>query len=663
MSKKFDRFNGVTEEELYGRTLNDLIDFNLDIVFVNINPGLYSVYKGHHYAGPGNHFWRCLYESGLTNRILKANEDYKILDYRMGLVNMNEKPNIKSCQELNDEEIRQSSENLINKIKHYKPKIVAFNGKTIYEMYLRSTVDKDFNFGKQANRLAFTSSYMFVMPSSSARCSQLPRVIDKSPFYIALKHFRDFLNGRLAHLNDEDIMFPDFKVALEVDNGAAVNGNKVDYGSVDSGDEDEPDDGDDGDDEAKQANNQNGANGHKIKFVRLNNLPYSKIPPDLLNNLRIQKQSKKNVTLTTTKDYFNNSSMLNGHANNAKQIMSEKGGKYLNGVGGASASCGSDIETASTATNDSTDPFTDSNVDSFANGYQTNNVRLNNQSTGSSMASPASSKVSSIILNMCNNNSNSKLGAQSPQVKPTGTPVTLNRACSPKPLSSLTTTSASPAQVSMVPNATNSPQSVVINNNRVMTPQGMSPHVNQAGQSYVYVNNSSNPNQLKNAQFPHSNIQMHQSTTQNQPQQSQYQQAQPIVVLASQPQQSNNQIIIIDSNNVTMSQGNELFQDEFTSEPHIDLEIVNDTYKGDYYRFEPMRQVDPTINYASEEYSTLLNIQLNQAVKLFYDKSHSAYEQQTYQRKRLFSNMNDAVRFHNSTNDRQTVCRVKMSQL
>lgn len=54
--KKLDRFNGVTEQELHARSLPDRVDYNLDIVFVNINPGLYSVYKGHHYSGPGNHF-------------------------------------------------------------------------------------------------------------------------------------------------------------------------------------------------------------------------------------------------------------------------------------------------------------------------------------------------------------------------------------------------------------------------------------------------------------------------------------------------------------------------------------------------------------------------------------------------------------------------------
>jgi mismatch-specific thymine-DNA glycosylase len=56
MRKQNDRFNGVTEEELYSQSLNDIVDFDLDIVFVNINPGLYSVFKQHHYSGPGNHF-------------------------------------------------------------------------------------------------------------------------------------------------------------------------------------------------------------------------------------------------------------------------------------------------------------------------------------------------------------------------------------------------------------------------------------------------------------------------------------------------------------------------------------------------------------------------------------------------------------------------------
>lgn len=49
--------------------------------------------------------------------------------------------------------------------------------------------------------------YMWVMPSSSARCAQLPRAADKVPFYAALKKFRDYLNGLVPELDEKEIVF------------------------------------------------------------------------------------------------------------------------------------------------------------------------------------------------------------------------------------------------------------------------------------------------------------------------------------------------------------------------------------------------------------------------------------------------------------------------
>lgn len=53
---------------------------------------------------------------------------------------------------------------------------------------------------------------MWVMPSSSARCAQLPRAADKVPYYAALKKFRDYLNGAITHLDESDIVFADAKL-------------------------------------------------------------------------------------------------------------------------------------------------------------------------------------------------------------------------------------------------------------------------------------------------------------------------------------------------------------------------------------------------------------------------------------------------------------------
>ena len=50
------------------------------------------------------------------------------------------------------------------------------------------------------------------MPSSSARCAQLPRAADKVPYYAALKKFRDYLNGTISHLDESDIVFADSKL-------------------------------------------------------------------------------------------------------------------------------------------------------------------------------------------------------------------------------------------------------------------------------------------------------------------------------------------------------------------------------------------------------------------------------------------------------------------
>lgn len=49
--------------------------------------------------------------------------------------------------------------------------------------------------------------YMWVMPSSSARCAQLPRAADKVPFYAALKKFRDYLNGIISEIDEKEMVF------------------------------------------------------------------------------------------------------------------------------------------------------------------------------------------------------------------------------------------------------------------------------------------------------------------------------------------------------------------------------------------------------------------------------------------------------------------------
>lgn len=169
---------------------------------------MYAAYKGHHYAGPGNHFWKCLFLSGLIPRPMTAEDDVKCLDHGIGFTNIVERTTRGSAN-LSKKEIIDGTQTLINKIKEYKPKIAVFNGKGIYEVF---SANKEFHLGKQPEPIDGTNTFVWVMPNSSARCAQLPRAVDKVPFYSALKKFRDYLTGALSELNDDEIVFKDVKL-------------------------------------------------------------------------------------------------------------------------------------------------------------------------------------------------------------------------------------------------------------------------------------------------------------------------------------------------------------------------------------------------------------------------------------------------------------------
>ena len=73
------------------------------------------------------------------------------------------------------------------------------------------------------------------MPNSSARCAQLPRAVDKVPFYSALKKFRDFLKGEISELDEKEVVFSDLKLKNFRDGSPKVKMNS-EFKMVDSSD-------------------------------------------------------------------------------------------------------------------------------------------------------------------------------------------------------------------------------------------------------------------------------------------------------------------------------------------------------------------------------------------------------------------------------------------
>lgn len=67
-----------------GKTIPDVIAPGLKVVFCGINPGLYSAAAGHHFARPGNRFWKTLFNAGFTPRLFSAYEDSRLIEWELG---------------------------------------------------------------------------------------------------------------------------------------------------------------------------------------------------------------------------------------------------------------------------------------------------------------------------------------------------------------------------------------------------------------------------------------------------------------------------------------------------------------------------------------------------------------------------------------------------
>jgi len=160
-----------------------LIARDLDILFVGINPGLKSERLGHYYAGPGNLFWKCLHESGLTPVLLRPQDDHRLLEFRLGVTDCVARAS-RTAAEVKASEFREAASGLVNLIRDYQPRIVCFNGLMGY----RATIDPLAALGRQPEPLE--GAVAFVTPSTSAANASFTRV-ERLEWYRQLRTLRD----------------------------------------------------------------------------------------------------------------------------------------------------------------------------------------------------------------------------------------------------------------------------------------------------------------------------------------------------------------------------------------------------------------------------------------------------------------------------------------
>jgi TDG/mug DNA glycosylase family protein len=149
------------------------------ILFVGINPSLRSAELGHHFAGPGNPFWRLLHAAGLVNEPFTFADDVRLPSLGLALTNIASRPT-REAAELSPAEFAEGRRRLARTIERIRPCVVGFVGITAYREFFGRGA-KTGGCGGKPERIG--SARVFVVPNPSGRNAAYPGFRDKLVWY------------------------------------------------------------------------------------------------------------------------------------------------------------------------------------------------------------------------------------------------------------------------------------------------------------------------------------------------------------------------------------------------------------------------------------------------------------------------------------------------
>jgi double-stranded uracil-DNA glycosylase len=164
------------------RRLPDVLAPGLSVVFVGINPSLASGRAGHHFASPGNPFWRLLHASGFTPELLRAAEDATVLELGLGLTNVCPRPT-RSAAELTARDYAAGVGELRRKLEALRPRVVALVGVTLARIVLPESREV----GPGPRRAPLAGARVFVLPNPSGRNAAYPSFDSKLEWFVRLR--------------------------------------------------------------------------------------------------------------------------------------------------------------------------------------------------------------------------------------------------------------------------------------------------------------------------------------------------------------------------------------------------------------------------------------------------------------------------------------------
>jgi double-stranded uracil-DNA glycosylase len=120
----------------------DLVGPGLRLLFVGINPGLWTAATQTHFAHPGNRFYPALRLAGILDRdmdraggMTDADRDY-LMEHGLGITNLVNRATARA-DELTGEELRAGVVRWTRLVREHRPRVVAVAGITAYRTAFR----------------------------------------------------------------------------------------------------------------------------------------------------------------------------------------------------------------------------------------------------------------------------------------------------------------------------------------------------------------------------------------------------------------------------------------------------------------------------------------------------------------------------------------------
>lgn len=145
----------------------DLVGPGLRLLFVGINPGLWTAATQTHFAHPGNRFYPALLEAGIIERPIdrgvgmSADDRQYVIRRGIGITNVVHRATAKASA-LTTDELRAGGEQLRAFVRAHAPAVVAVAGITAYRTAFSQPKA---TMGEQPE--LFEGSHLFVVPNPS----------------------------------------------------------------------------------------------------------------------------------------------------------------------------------------------------------------------------------------------------------------------------------------------------------------------------------------------------------------------------------------------------------------------------------------------------------------------------------------------------------------